>query len=44
MKTLLCKLFGHKWTPKWHRHNHYYGLVCDRCGVKPNKKVKKIQT
>jgi len=36
--NLTCKIFGHKWNPKWHCHNRYYGLTCERCGKKAGKK------
>lgn len=34
----ICKIIGHKWNPKWHCHNRYYGLTCSRCGKKAEKK------
>lgn len=35
--NLTCKIIGHKWNPKWHCHNRYYGLTCERCGKKAGK-------
>lgn len=45
MKTLwinlLCWMVGHKWAPKWHRHDHYYAVNCNRCGITFNERKKK---
>lgn len=34
LKLYLCKLIGHQWKPKWHRHTHCWGLTCRRCGCR----------
>jgi len=38
IKSYICRLIGHRWEPKWHCHNRYYGLTCSRCGKKTGKK------
>lgn len=40
MKNMLCRLLGHRWEHKWHRHHCYFGVQCTRCGKQIHRTTK----
>lgn len=37
----LCRVFGHKWTPRIESHRKVYFFICSRCKVRSEKVGKK---